>query len=311
MFSTYKALTDASWALCGGANNRPESVEDPEERVQRERQTRELAAMSKSGQWGPTHSYESDEEVRGGTTKKGTWSGDWGWSSSGQSRAASAALTPPKAPAELKRSTGTDSTESSSSSPKAASPPPEIKKPTAPSSWGPWARCTQDTTVDSTIKSKNSNLMDYVEDVCSPCQPRNLSAAAAHLDSFPPNDDRPSLGICRLEPPGCGNTSVHSSSPRKTLVLALLRFHRNRLPIDEDNVTDEDSCNDLRVHMKILKSPPTKSFQYLPKAIWNLNHKSTATTLLTATVEIAKKHPWIRLHSISPPLWNWNVALVN
>lgn len=198
MQATYQKLSE-SWALCTtGAEKvvRAASKDDVLE-------ASTTKAKKNETTWGPSHSYESEEA--GAEKKTGSW-----WRPSLTSDVIAKAITPTKPPTDTaaQGTPGTDSTKSSQSSPKAASPPDMPADEFPLSSWGPWPNCTKDTTF--VANDEAGGVADYaMEDICNPCQPRNLEATFG-LEASPPEEA--GLGICRMEPPNCSN-SVQSSAP--------------------------------------------------------------------------------------------------
>lgn len=177
--TTYRKLSD-SLTLCGAG----QTVENFKQRA---RKAREQAAKSRSGNWGPSHSNDSEDE------RKSEW-----WSATFLK---DALMIPP----DLNRSPGTNSTKSSDSSPKASSPP-AVAEPVQYSSWTSWPYCQQDTTVDSKKEFPDKGLMEVVDEVCSPCHPRSLTQSEKFQE--------PPLGISPMEPPGSASAnsvqSIHS-----------------------------------------------------------------------------------------------------
>ena len=196
--TTYQRMSD-SWALCGAGK----SLEGFKEHA---RKARERAARSKTHSWGPTHSYDSEDNVPEGKNSASGW-----WPSPGQ-KAASETFATPGEPSDLKRSTGTNSTKSSDSSPKESPPPTD--SPLKSKKWTAWPHCHQDTTVESDTDAPKKSLMDYVDEVCTPFHPKNL--ARSTLDRL---EREPALGICRMEPPvspvpnGSGSFQTASNVP--------------------------------------------------------------------------------------------------
>ena len=206
--------------------NEAEAVDDESERVLRQRKTLEQAARSKTGQWGPTHSEDSEDsslrqqscrpspaENKNATTHN--------WLSS--FAVTSAFTTPKNSKAPLNQSQQTDSTKSSASSRQSPQPssaaalgpgetPSDIRSPTSWKSetsaslermWNSAQtafNCREDTTI-----SNSKPILSYVEEVCSPCQPRSLHQELADDNDIHDSPNRSPveapLGIAPMEPP--------------------------------------------------------------------------------------------------------------
>lgn len=203
----YDRLSD-SWTQCGG-----QTVEHLRERA---RKAREQAAKSKSGTWGPTHSFDTEEENREGKKsepkEESKTDSSW-WTSIVPGKAASEAVCTPGEPSFLNRSAGTNSTKSSESSPKASEPPASPDESAQPTSWAAWPSCEKDTTLECTGDTPKKGLMDYVDAVCSPLYPRNLARTSLDVGN---SIREPSLGIIRMEAPDSNASDVaHSSSSKQ------------------------------------------------------------------------------------------------
>jgi hypothetical protein len=211
----YQKLLGSATVMCtGGAplNSPARTKMDSKERARRQRKVKEQAARSKSGMWGPTHSFDSDEVSSKSKQRQqpSSVAGMSGWFSKTAPKASSSSTTPPKPPSQLNRSQGTDSTKSSHSFSGDASPALSPDAPPQASYMGRvWKdlQCQHDTTTATTPKDKQ--FLDYVEDVCSPCQPKNLDA------SFTNDIVDPPLGICRMEPPMICSGSSNASQLSK------------------------------------------------------------------------------------------------
>lgn len=278
--ATYQRLSD-SWTRCG--NGAGQTVEHLKERA---RKAREQAAKSKNGiLWGPTHSFDSDELREQQQMKSEASNSSW-WASIVPIKVDHGVLSgSPGAPSELNRSAGTNSTKSSDSSPKALAPlattstrkaPPGTLQPT---SWAIWPSCERDTTLESTDDTrKKKGVMEYVDEVCSPCHPCNLSQTGLNE----PNSIRePSLGIGRMEAPdnsvshaaasqaaqsssshapeeSAGNTEQESSVTSESPVERRRRRHAKRL-LRSSNASQHSSLlhDDFEVTpTQVLSVPP-------------------------------------------------------
>ena len=179
----FMSSTAEGW-LCTISPNSPPS---PEERLRRKQDTRTEAAKSKSGTWGPTHSFDSETQDEEKKTE----------------------LTP--AAKSVTRSHGTGSTKST------ASPSPTSFDRVWNRAnflkcgdnnvcgetdilWGGGSnslKCSENDNLPENPAARQS-LMDYVQDVCSPCHPRDLNPTMTAAVQ------EPKLGISPLEPPTTG-----------------------------------------------------------------------------------------------------------
>jgi hypothetical protein len=196
MTSTMSSTADG-W-LCSARASQTTNAPSPAEISRRRKKTREQAAKSKTGVWGPTHSFDSGDEEK--KTDLGI-------------------IKP--------RSDGTGSTKSSIS-------PSSMAFARAWNSAHSVLKCGENDTLSEVQPPPRRSLMDYVDDVCSPCHPRNL---AKSMDSdIAEQGQEPQLGIGRLEPP-TSNTS--SGSPPK-------RSSSNNNNGDQLSTTTEQTPADRR-----------------------------------------------------------------
>jgi hypothetical protein len=266
--TTYQTLS-SSWARCGSGAG--QTVENLKERT---RKAREQAAKSKSGTWGPTHSFDSEEEIRDQKRSEAGW-----WQSIVPSKAGSEGVTTPGSPSALNRSAGTNSTKSSDSSPKVAAPPATDadtvleQAPVQPTSWDAWPSCERDTTLNGTASAPRRGLLDFVDDICSPCHPRNLSQTSLNDNSI---IIEPSLGIGRMEAPGSstsqiaqssdvlasGNTEQESSVTSESPAERRRRRHANRLSRGSSAISERSPSphEDFEVTpTQVLSVPPKQN----------------------------------------------------
>lgn len=206
--------------LCGHSTS---ATEDEPTKAKRFQQVKEKAAKSKSGLWGPTHSMDSETDPKGGHSPN---------------------------------SQGTDSTKSSSSN-EAPNPVEGESSNFVGRVWNN-LQCLEDTTYAATTPTnpaappttKSSKwFMDYMDDMCTPCKPRNLDGSFHDLSA------EPALGICRMQPPGCGG-QPSSTSSRSTPQNNLIGGSNATL---EDNASRETPADRRRQRHKqrLLRSPPS------------------------------------------------------
>jgi hypothetical protein len=232
-------------------------VSDGKDPARQRRQTREQAARSKTGLWGPTHSLSSGEDDEASSRRQHklpqpavmpAMKTTTGWMASFTNTPFFKTPTKKTDP-PLNYSQGTDSTKSTTGSGstrqspvgvKEVTPSPTTKtKPTVspiiPTSLERmWTTaqtafsCKEDTT-------QTNNVLEYVEQVCSPCEPRNLygnhQEDGSHSISLPEHRNhhgamptgtgtgtavgRSPLGIMRMEAPGERKEEERSGQPQQ------------------------------------------------------------------------------------------------
>eukprot|EP00539_Tryblionella_compressa_P000940 CAMPEP_0178738578 /NCGR_PEP_ID=MMETSP0744-20121128/3591_1 /TAXON_ID=913974 /ORGANISM="Nitzschia punctata, Strain CCMP561" /LENGTH=628 /DNA_ID=CAMNT_0020391213 /DNA_START=40 /DNA_END=1926 /DNA_ORIENTATION=- len=243
MYRLLGSTADVSWLCSNGVPEVSELAEDEidddnnmEEKAQWRRKTRESAARSKTGLWGPTHSFSSDECD--------------GFSFQEEKKFEIDVLVTPvaKTCSASNSHPGTNSTKSTHGS----SPAKEEQKSSSssdndglvepiPCTLGKvWSnlQCLEGGTSKGIVPEKNSTkgsgqmqennrIMDMIDEVCTPCRPRNLEASLSSYDH-----DEASLGISRLAPP---NACLHPFSTRQ-------RSSRvNKTAIEQSPSTDAKS----------------------------------------------------------------------
>ncbi|KAL3916048.1 MAG: hypothetical protein SGILL_005356 [Bacillariaceae sp.] len=240
--SVYKLLgnPDTSW-LCSN-NTVPEDgipkEATPEQKEQWRRKTRENAAKSKTGQWGPTHSFSSDDESGFAEEKK-------------MEIDVPVMVTPERSKATSNGSQeGTASTKCSPDSSQRGVAPdhheeekkevdpladdtddvPDEPMEAIPCTLGRvWnnLQCLEDRTLPavdekqpqeiqptaaSTAMNQSSRIFDMFDEMCSPCKPKNLQEEF----SFECDEDDAPLGISRLAPPNACMPSFSRSRRNST-----------------------------------------------------------------------------------------------
>jgi hypothetical protein len=236
--ATVSQLFDTDQWLGCPPNSANPAVPGRQDPARRRRQTREQAGVSKTGLWGPTHSLSSGEDDDDDESSRHKPKPSpapvmtaTGWMASFTTSSSPFFKTPTKTNPPLNHSQQTDSTKSTSASSrqspvvKEITPSPTTKPPTGatpiaiPTSlermWYT-AQTAFSCKEDTTITDRPNNVFQYVEEVCSPCEPRNLYSSGHEEDgnrSISLPDDRgvvptggrtwPNpLGIMRLEAPG-------------------------------------------------------------------------------------------------------------
>ena len=230
------------------------------DRVRRRQHARELAARSKSGTWGPTHSDSDDSSIDlqqtvGEKSVAGSMANISGWFSTGTGGNTRTPSTKDKSDPNCNGTESTKSTKSSHSSSSrnrrsrpAASPDETTMTKQGEQSRSPsnafskiplqriWSNaastfsCQEDTTVDGPASTKTSqSIIRYVEDACSPCQPRALDT---NFGDFVDDDDDISEGPSRSPAP--------ISSPSGT-ASRLLGIEQMVSPAKQNNVDKTSS----------------------------------------------------------------------
>ena len=237
------------WLGMSGVNNMDEGGQN---RAKRRQHARQLAARSKSGTWGPTHSDTDDsslglQETIGQASAPLPSTGSTGWFSD-------ATKTPYAKDKSETNCNGTESTKSTKSSHSSSS---RHARPTTGSKmsrrnqsrsrsasnafpaiplqriWSNAAStfsCQGDTTLDGPLTTRTQSIIQYVEEACSPCQPRTLEKKfgdslgdvldveddlSDHQPSSPPPVSSPPdtrLGIEQMESPAARSKASKKSS---------------------------------------------------------------------------------------------------
>jgi hypothetical protein len=281
----YKLLgnTDSSWlrstnttaaAAAIPEDGEPTANPTPEEREQWRRKTRENAARSKTGLWGPTHSFSSDDESSGFVEEK--------------KMEIEVPMTTTTTPERSKATSngsqqGTASTKSSPDSSRGMSPPQqegheELAREGADDAAEPmeaipctlgrvWnnLQCLEDRTMPANNKAPNADalgsasmtmnqnkIFDLFDEMCSPCKPKNLDEEY----SFECDDDEAPLGIARLAPPGACMPSFSRS--RRSSRAGNSRSVLSRLD-DRSTMTNETPADRRRDRAKRRQVDASKS----------------------------------------------------
>jgi hypothetical protein len=257
--SMYKLLgstPEVSWLCSNGVATVTESTEDDEGKQEKARwrqKTRESAALSKSGLWGPTHSFSSEEcndsgfqeekkfeidvietpQIKPSVTQNGSLQGTASTRSSNDSSPGS------------QRKTGSNM--------KAAIDGPIEPVPcTLGRVWNN-LQCLEDRTLNSVTipeeqaqddiergveKQQANNFLDIIDEMCSPCRPKNLEEEFLE-------DDAP-LGIARLAPPGSCTRPFGNTNNRTVIRSSVSRQSTSSIQDAKSTMTVETAADRRR-----------------------------------------------------------------
>ena len=284
--SMYKLLgntTDVSSWLCsnGGVPNKvTESTDDDDEQCKQQekeekarwrQKTRQSAALSKTGLWGPTHSFSSDDDSGFQEEKKfeidvietpriKTSSVNAG--STGQPGTASTKSSHDSSPGNHQIKTDNNvnvkgpAPNSTKDAPVEAAAAAEPVSTTLGRVWNN-LQCLEDRTLNNnpspedkaaiemnnkSVEKKadnNNNFLDAIDEMCSPCRPKNLE------DDFSEDDDDAPLGIARLAPPS--NPCIQPfGSARRVSQSSLSKQHSTSSRQDAKSTTTVETAADRR-----------------------------------------------------------------